>query len=149
MREIQPHPEIRRSYYELRQEFRAQALENLRNRFNAKHIRGWNAIVERASRQMYTARAWALEMVRRVGECSPITTLDFGLKRCPPALGQKIEGLAEKADLHESVTWASNVEGVIDHDAPWMPDPDTMTDDEICDYVESAIEFSREKKQWP
>lgn len=147
MKEIQPHPEIERSYYELREEFRAQALENLRNRFNARHVQGWNSIVERPSRQMYTARGWALEMVRRLGECSGgVSSLDFGLARCPNGLGEKIEALAEKADLHETVTWAADVEGVIDHDAPFLSDLESMTDDEICDYVDRAIERSREKK---
>jgi hypothetical protein len=142
VKELQPHPEVERSYAELREEFRATHLADLRSQFaDHKYARRWNWIKELGERYPSPVD-WALEMLKRLD--APVK-LDFGLSETPESLGEKLNKQAIAALEHEQVTWDDSVEGVVDHDAAPMPDHRTLTDDEICDYVEREIERSREK----
>ena len=68
---------------------------------------------------------------------------DFGLADVPMALSEKVEDLAQKALLHDDVTWEDSVDGVTDHDAPACPDVLRMSDEDLCSYVDAAIKGSR------
>ncbi len=138
MREIQPHPEEQRSYAELRAEFRASALANLRAQMK-RHPSGYLYIGEDRIRRDFTAAEWAQVMLRHLDAS---VTQDFGLLDAPSKLEAELADLAEKSLLHESVTWDDSVAGVTDHDAPPCSDVSTMSDDQLCDYVDSAIKES-------
>ena len=140
--ELTPHPHEQRSLAELRTEFRTAALERIRDSYTGSHPLGWSMSGDPLyARDRYTAGEWACLMDRRLSE--PVTQ-SFGLDSAPLSLGEEMESLAQKSMLHESVTWDASVEGTVDHDAPACADILRMSDDDICDYVESAIEASRE-----
>lgn len=140
MREIQPHPEEQRSYAELREEFRAEHTSNLRAQMSSHH-RGWCVIGDpESSRVHFTASQWARELDKHL--CEPVTQ-DFGLNSVPQAMWEWLEDLASKSLLHDSVTWEDSVEGVVDHDASPCPPVESMTDYEICEYVDRSIKESK------
>lgn len=142
IREIEQHPEQQRTYAELRTEFRTAALERIRDSYTGYHPIGWAMSGDPIyARDRYTAEEWSCLMDRRLRE--PVTQ-SFGLDSAPLSLGEELESLAQKSMLHESVTWDASVEGTVDHDAPACADILRMSDDDICAYVESAIEASRE-----
>ena len=144
MRELTPHPEEQRSLAELRSEFRTTNLVRLRNLYEGQHPLGWDMVGDPYyARDRYDAAAWAHEMLVRLdAPCSQ----DFGLGDVPTKLSIQLEELAERSLLHESVTWDSDVEGVVDHDAPPCGPVAGMSDDELCDYVTNAIELSDPEK---
>ena len=140
--ELTPHPHEERSLAELRYEFRALNLERIRDSYTGSHPVGWAMSGDPLyARNRYTAEEWSYLMDLRL--CEPVTQ-SFGLDSAPTSLGEELESLAQKSMLHESVTWDASVEGTVDHDAPACADILRMSDDDICAYVHSAIEASRE-----
>jgi hypothetical protein len=138
--ELIPHPDSQRSYAALRAEFRASALAALRDQYAGHHPVGWLMIGDSAhARDRYDAESWSFEMLHRLDE--PVTQ-DFGLDSVPAAVSVKLEEQAQAAALHESVTWDDSVSGVCDHDAPPCQDVHTMTDVQLCDYIDAAIKES-------
>jgi len=144
---VVPHPDEQRSLAELRSEFRASALANLRAQYTSRHQVGWNIIGDPATaRPRYSAEQWAMEMDRHL--LDPVTQ-DFGLGAADPYSyptfywAQKLEKQAQAALEHDSVTWADGTEGVVDHDAPACADVTTMSDDDLCEYVDYAVKESQ------
>lgn len=143
--EIVPHPEEQRSYAELREEFRADALANLRSKYEGQHPLGWNMVGDHARDHFSQEYApgqtspWALEMLRWLDE--PVSQ-DFGLGAVPFTESVKIEEQAQRALLHEQVTWEEGTEGTVDHDAPACAPVETMSDEELADYVDRSIKES-------
>lgn len=136
MRELAPHPEEQRSYAELREEFRAAHLIDLRSQMS-KHPIGWGVIGEPGrSRAHYDSESWAREMLRHLD--TPVNQT-FALDRVPESVWKQMAEQAEKSLLHESVTWSDDVGGVVDHDAAPCAPIESMTEEEICNYVEAAI----------
>jgi hypothetical protein len=133
--ELTPHPDEQRTYAELRSEFRATHLSSLRLEMHS-HSHGLMRIGDLLPSDPL-ARALALDSAM----CAPVRQ-DFGLDFAPAKLGSDLESLAQKSLLHESVTWDDSVSGVTDHDAPPCPDVTSMTDDDLCDYVDYAIKES-------
>jgi len=136
VKDILPHPEQQRSYAELREEFRAEALSNLKKQMTCHHL-NWSVIGDpEKSRAKFTAYDWTLEMLKHLDDpCSQ----SFNLNSVPDKLWSRLSRYASESLLHESATWDDSVAGVTDHDAPPMPDPFEMSDDEICDYVEKVV----------
>lgn len=135
-----PHPDEQRTYAALRSEFRALALARIRDSYTGSHPLGWAMTGDPLyARDRYTAEEWSYILDRRL--CDPVTQ-DFGLDAAPSTLGDELEELAQRAVLHDSVTWDDSVHGVTDHDAPPCAPVNTMTDDDICDYVDHAIKES-------
>ena len=138
--EIIPHPDEQRSYAELRAEFRAAALSNIRSQFGGRHPLGWDmAGNPEYARDRYTASEWCYQMCRHLDEA---IEQNFGLDLVPDSLWSKLCKLAKESLHHESATWNDSTEGVIDHDAPACSDVGAMTDNQISDYVESSIRES-------
>lgn len=136
-----PHPDEQRSLAELRAEFRADNLARIRSRFEGYHPVGWQMIGDSSrARDHYSAEQWAIEMLRRLD--APVTQ-DFGLQDAPLSVEADLAELADAALLHDSVTWDDSVPGVHDHDAPPCADVHTMTDEQLCTYIDSAIEESK------
>jgi hypothetical protein len=133
--ELTPHPDEQRSYAELRSEFRATHLADLRSQMQP-HSHGLMRIGDLLPSSP-PERSRALDGAL----CDPVRQ-DFGLDSVPTRFGPELESLAQKALLHESVTWDDSVSGVTDHDAPPCPDVTSMTDDDLCDYVDYAIKES-------
>jgi hypothetical protein len=69
-------------------------------------------------------------------------TQDFGLGAAAHTWSSRLEKEAIAALEHDSVTWADGTEGVVDHDAPACADVTTMTDDDLCEYVDFAVKES-------
>ena len=138
---VTPHPERQRSYAELRSEFRAQRLEDLRSQMS-KHQLGWGVVGDpEKSRVHYTAEQWCREMLLRLDD--PVTQ-DFGLGDLSiddvNLLGALLESLAQESEEFERVTWPPGTEGTVDHDAPALEQPvAAMSDEALCDYVEMSI----------
>jgi len=175
--ELTPHPDAERSHAELRSEFRASALANLRSQYAGHHPVGWQMIGDTStSRDKYGPSDWGYEMLCRL---DGHVTQDFGLQpgkhyyQCSKCsfrsnatndsvpsctyhgdtmaleftddmmrLSVRLENLAKESVLHESATWDDSVAGVTDHDSPACAPVESMTDDEICDYVNKSIEDS-------
>jgi len=138
--ELTPHPDEQRSLAELRSEFRAQHLADLRSQYAGYHPVGWAMIGDpEMSRSQFTAHEWSEQMLRWLD--APCTQ-DFGLPAVPAATVDRLYKLAEESLLHESATWDSSVDGVTDHDAPPCADVLTMTDEQLCTYIDQAIEAS-------
>jgi hypothetical protein len=138
--ELVPHPDEQRNLAELRSEFRSDALVNLRSQYAGHHPIGWNMVGDSATaRDRYSPEQWAMEMDRHL--CDPVTQ-DFGLGAVPPAISARLEKQAAAALAHDSVTWAEGTEGTRDHDAPACADVTTMSDDELCAYVDRSIKES-------
>ena len=133
--------EEQRTYAELREEFRAENLVRIHSRLK-QHPLGWGVLSDLPARDKYASEAWAVEMLRHLDQ--PVI-LDFGLGSVPFTESLKLEELAQKALLHDSATWEEGTAGVRDLDAPAC-DLDSMTEDEVCDYVNTAIEVSRGQK---
>jgi hypothetical protein len=138
--ELIPHPDEQRSLAELRSEFRASALANLRAQYTSHHELGWSMTGDpAASRPRYSAEQWAYEMDRHL--LDPVTQ-DFGLGAAHQ-WSSRLEKEAVAALEHDSVTWADGTEGVVDHDAPACADVTTMSDDDLCEYVDYAVKESQ------
>jgi hypothetical protein len=133
--ELTPHPDEQRSYAELRSEFRATHLAALRLEMHL-HSHGLMRIGDLLSSSP-PDRVRALDAAL----CAPVRQ-DFGLDAVPARFGSDLESLAQKSLLHESVTWDDSVSGVTDHDAPACADVTTMTDYQLCEYVNHAIKES-------
>jgi hypothetical protein len=133
--ELTPHPDEQRTYAELRSEFRAAHLADLRLEMHP-HSHGLMRIGD-------LLPSSPIDRVRALDSAmSAPVRQDFGLDSAPAKLGSDLESLAQKSLLHESVTWDDSVSGVTDHDAPPCPDVTTMTDDQLCDYVYYSIKES-------
>jgi hypothetical protein len=133
--ELTPHPDEQRTYAELRSEFRAAHLADLRSQMHPHSHGLWRIGYLLSTDPELRARALDSAM------CAPVRQ-DLGLDFAPAKLGSELESLAQKSLLHESVTWDDSVSGVTDHDAPPCPDVASMTDDDLCDYVDYAIKES-------
>lgn len=134
-----PHPEEQRSLSELRAEFRAANRERLHDQM-LSHPIGWGVIGDpRYARSLYTPEQWAIVMFNHMD--SPVTQ-DFGLDCVPMALWLRLEKQAIDTLHHTAVTWDDSIAGVCDHEAPPCPPVSTMTDEELCDYIDSAIKDS-------
>lgn len=138
IQELIQHPDIERSAFELRAEFRAMRRAEIHSQLQSHPCR-WGVLADGPARDRFDTTHWAMEMMHRLD--SPVTQ-DFGLIEVPRSLGERLETLAHKAILHDSVTWDDSVEGTVDHDAPPCADVTTMTDSELCDYVDRAIQES-------
>lgn len=136
---LTPHPEEQRSLAELREEYRAKHRAELR--WQMTHHLGWGVIgAPEKSRVHYSAEEWAREMLTRLD--APVNwELSGEVKEAG-----KLEELAQKALLHEQVTWAEGTEGTVDHDAPPCKPVHLMTDEEIVRYVDHAIERSDDRQ---
>jgi hypothetical protein len=140
--EIIPHPDEQRTYAELREEFRAANLQRIRSEFCGQHPLGWNMIGDPSTaRDRYTAEQWAMEMLDRLDDpCRQ----DFGLtSNHANRLGARLEKQAQAALDHDSVTWPEGTDGTADADAPACCDVGAMTDEELCDYIDTAIQGSK------
>lgn len=132
---IVPHPEEQRTYAELRTEFRADNLERIRSEFAGQHPVGWNMIGDpTTARDGYSASQWRDEMLKRMDE--PVIQ-DFGLSEVPLSVWIKMADQAVNAEYHDSVTWEEGE----DQDASPC-DLSSMSEDEICDYVDREIRES-------
>lgn len=131
-----PHPDEQRSYAELRKEFRLTHRQSLIDQMST-HPLGWGIIGDPLrARDRYTAEEWAIELDHHL--LTPVIQ-DFSLDRVPVEMWDRLAKLAHNSLLHESVTWDDEVEGVVDHDAPPCPPVDTLTDEQLCQYVEDSI----------
>jgi hypothetical protein len=140
LRELIPHPDEQRSLAELRSEFRLDALDNLRSQYVGHHPIGWAMIGDPSrARDKYTAEEWSFEMLHRLDD--PVTQ-DFGLTEARYTWSSRLEKEAQAALAHDSVTWDDSVAGVADADAPPCADVTTMTDDDLCEYVDRSIRES-------
>jgi hypothetical protein len=134
---IIPHPDEERPLHELRSEFRADNLARIRSEFRGQHPLGWNMIGDPATaRDKYTAEEWAAEMDLHL--CA-LVTQDFSLSTVPSSLGVRVEKLAQESITHDLVSHPGGVE----HDAPAC-DLASMTDDQVCAYVDAAIHATEE-----
>jgi len=138
--EITPHPDEQRSLSELRSEFRSTALYNLQSQYAGHHPVGWNMVGDPTrSRNHYDAEHWSFELLHHLN--APVTQ-DFGLAAVPRVIAIRLSAQAAAALEHDSVTWSDNVSGVTDHDAPACVDVTSMSDDDLCEYVDTAIRES-------
>jgi len=135
MLEIIPHPDERRAYLDLREEFRSENKKRIHERLKS-HPVGWGVLGDsEIARDRYNANEWRDEMLKRMD--APVVQ-DFGLTDVPFTLSVRLEKQAQASSLHDSVTWEEGE----DQDAPACKDVSTMTDDEIADYVEKSIKES-------
>jgi|ERR1700733_7715324 len=138
--EIIPHPDEQRTYAELRSEFRAATLAFIRANYAGYHPLGFAMIGDPTrARDHYSAEEWSFEMLHRLD--SPVTQ-DFGLTEARFTWSTRLEKEAQAALAHDSVTWDDSVAGVADADAPPCADVTTMTDDDLCEYVDRSIRES-------
>ena len=136
---IERYYEEKLSLAALRSQFRAVHLESLRDRIQS-HLLGWGVIGDTmCARSHYDAEQWALEMLHHLDD--PVTQ-SFGLDTVPREIGTRLEDQARAALEHDSVTWDDSVDGVVDHDAAPCAPVETMTDDELCDYIDDSIKES-------
>jgi len=138
---VTPHPDEERSYAELRSEFRAASLAFLRASYaDYRHQLGWDVIGDPATaRAHYSAEQWRDQMLLRMD--APVEQ-DFGLTEAQHTWSARLEKEAQAALAHEQVTWDDSTAGVVDHDAPPCADVTTMSDDDLCDYVDRSIKES-------
>ena|SRR6202140_4142333 len=136
---VTPHPDEQRTYAELREEFRAANRERIHDNL-LTHPLGWGVLGDPSkSRVRFTAEEWSLQMLFHLD--APVTQ-DFGLGDVPAKFIARIEAQVRAALEHDSVTWDDSVPGVVDHDAPPCCDVGAMSDDELCDYIDTAIKES-------
>jgi hypothetical protein len=136
---IERYIEEKHTLAELRSQFRAVHLEALRDRMES-HLLGWGVIGDPLrSRSCYDTEQWAQEMLHHLDE--PVVQ-SFALDQVPASLSLRLEKEAKAALEHDSVTWDDEVEGVVDQDAPACPDVHTLSDDQLCDYIDLAITAS-------
>jgi hypothetical protein len=134
--ELTPHPEQQRTYAALRAEFRVAALAALRIQYAGHHPVGWNMTGDpAAARDRFDAAGWRDQMLLRLDD--PVSQ-DFGLSSVPAAAWERLDAVAQRALLHDSVTWDEGE----DQDAPACGDVSAMSDDNLCDYVDRSIRES-------
>jgi len=133
-----PHPDEQRSYFELREEFRHENQHRIHDQL-FQHPLGWGVLGDpNYARDRYAPEEWARELDLYLRDS---VIQDFGL---PGSDSEQLEKLAKESILFESATWEDGTEGVVDHDAPACKPIDSMTEQEICDYVAWAIKESHE-----
>src|ERR1700691_6388173 len=114
-----PHADEQRSLSELRSEFRADALANLRAQYAGVHQLGWQIIGDPAtSRGRYSAAQWAMELDRHL--LSPVTQ-DFGLGAAH-RWSARLEKEAIAAREHDRGDRSDGGEPCVDHGAPACAD---------------------------
>jgi hypothetical protein len=84
------------------------------------------------ARDRYTASEWWKQMLAHLD--APVTQ-DFGLGSVPPSWSSRLEKQAQAAAAHDSVTWDEGE----DQDAPACAPVESMTDEELADYVDRSI----------
>lgn len=134
---ITPHPYEEKSYYELREQFRAENLARVRSKITEYIIpRGdYEAITPfKIMPDRHTMEA------HKVSSDGKVTLIETDL--FPPLPANLLEQASELAE--ESLVFdAVDIPGGVDHDGPACPKLDSMTDAEICEYVATTIERSQ------
>lgn len=139
MREITPHPEMQRSFQELRQEFREENLKRVRGMISslAVSISGRihktrfftdNRKLSELSQQMIEAMASSISNPSRC----PIKQT-FGLSEVPRYLSEKLRDKARESETFDSVS----IPGGVDHDGPPL---ESLDEPSILSYMEKLAD---------
>ena len=143
---IQPHPEAERSYYDLREQFRADNVSRIRALLNDYRVNGvkMKLMGTPLALQGGTTPEKRAELLLAALD-APVTQ-DFGLADVPADIRKQLDDLLGECETFERVTWDDSVAGVVEHDGPAVPiEVEMMTEAEQITYVDHAIEASRRK----
>jgi hypothetical protein len=146
-----PHPHEEKSYYELREQFRAENQARIQRMLRDHEVRRynektgeWDIVVKTGFKVMGDTLGFSPEE-RGAAMLTDLNTRPvdqlFGLDMVPDYLIDKVEELSAETEVFDKV----NIPGGVEHDAPACPPVETMTEQEICEYVDRAVEDSRGK----